>query len=245
MLKLGDDLRGEQGFTLVELLATISIGMIILLAAGMLLDHALGASDQVTDRVSTTQRGRAALDDVFRPLRSQVCLPSDLTDTAANDAKSAITAAGRDTMTFYADLSEPSRIQRRRLTYSGGTLKEEVWDPVTTTPAYSYNASPTRTRLVAERVAPQAVAGIAQPVFRYYAYANTNPPLPTLELTAPLSTADMARVVKVSVAFRSESDRKSNAEVASDLENSAFVRGAQVADYSLNPPEYGGPPCEA
>jgi prepilin-type N-terminal cleavage/methylation domain-containing protein len=245
VLRLGDNLRGEQGFTLVELLAAISIGMIILFAAGTLLDHSLSASDQVTDRVSTTQRGRAALDYVFRPLRSQVCLPSDLTDTAANDAKSAITAADRDTMTFYADLAETSRIQRRRLTYSGGTLKEELWEPVTTTPAYSYNASPTRTRIVAEGVAPQAVGGVAQPVFRYYAYANTSPPLPTLELSPPLSTADMARVVKVSVALRSESDRKSNANVGSDLENSAFVRGARVADYSLNPPEYGGPPCAA
>jgi len=69
--RLNDD---QRGFTLVELLTAISIGMIVLMAAFMVLDRTISASGQIADRSEALQRGRQAMSTITRELRSAVCV---------------------------------------------------------------------------------------------------------------------------------------------------------------------------
>jgi prepilin-type N-terminal cleavage/methylation domain-containing protein len=64
---------GERGFTLVEMLVAMSIGVVILLAAFTLLDRSFTTSAQIADRQEGLQRGRQAMELITRQLRSQVC----------------------------------------------------------------------------------------------------------------------------------------------------------------------------
>ena len=53
--------RQQSGFTLVELIVTMLVGMIVLTALFGLVDVALRASKRVDNRVESSQRGRLAL----------------------------------------------------------------------------------------------------------------------------------------------------------------------------------------
>ena len=64
----------ERGFTIIELMVAMSVGMVVLLAAFMLLDRSFTASGQIADRQEALQRGRQAMELITRQLRSQVCV---------------------------------------------------------------------------------------------------------------------------------------------------------------------------
>ena len=99
----------ESGFTLVELLAAMSIGIIILMAAFMLLDRATAISQEIANRQEALQRGRVAMEQIVRELRSQVCL---------GDEKEPIRVAQDNLVTFYLDMSDGSKqIEQRTIRY--------------------------------------------------------------------------------------------------------------------------------
>jgi prepilin-type N-terminal cleavage/methylation domain-containing protein len=232
--------REQRGFSLIELIVALAVGMVILIAALTLLDRSLFTANEVDDRVGTNQRGRLPMEIVTRALRSQVCMPADLTDTGVDDSKSALTSADNSSVTLYTNLGgETPRYERRRYSFAGGQLKEEVWSSAGTAPNLTFAVNPTRTNILATRISQSGTT----PVFRYYAFANSSPPTPDLALTTPLTFVDLARVVKVDVAYKADSERAANANVGANYEDSVFVRGARGPDFSLNPPEYGGPPC--
>ena len=61
-------------------------------------------SNGVISKTDASQRGRLAMDQMTRALRSQVCL-----DLGSATARPALEAANRNSMTFYTDLSDGSR----------------------------------------------------------------------------------------------------------------------------------------
>jgi type II secretory pathway pseudopilin PulG len=210
-------IRDEDGFTLVELLAAMVVGMIVLFAVFGLLDGAVRIHAKTTDQIETTGRGRLAIDLVSQSLGSRICLgevPS-------------LVAASATSVEYYASLAPETagvrlEAQRRRLTFSGGAIREEMWtssppvSPPDVPPAV--DTTPTRNR--------QLVNGIRQigttPVFRYYAYAG-NPQRPTQLLTTPLSTGDLRRAVMIDVSFAA---RGARGDVATQYSNQILVRSA-------------------
>jgi len=60
----------ESGFTLPELLTAIVIGMVVLMAAFMLLDRTVASTARVSDRQEAVQRGRLTMELITRQLRS-------------------------------------------------------------------------------------------------------------------------------------------------------------------------------
>ena len=97
-------------------------------------------------------------------------------------------------------------VERRRLSMSGTTLREEVWRssppaaPPNLPPAST--TAPTTNRVVATGIAQTQTT----PIFRYYANDATTA-RPTLVLSAPLSTTDLARVAMIDVAFTAKGKR--------------------------------------
>lgn len=233
-------LHAEQsGFTLPELLTSIFIGLIVLMAAFMLLDRAVTGSAQIADREDASQRGRVAMEEITQRLRSEVCL---------GDAQPIV--AGTDSsVTFYTNLSSnPSAAQKRTLRYVAAEkrLYEDIYTGTGTFPALTFPATPNTTReLVRPIVQATKKSGSTTttlPFFSYWRYtANTTTGALT-QLATPLSATDAPDVVMVSVAFRALPIRKveqtsDDAAFGSTFEGQAYVR---IAD-PTNPSE--GPSC--
>jgi prepilin-type N-terminal cleavage/methylation domain-containing protein len=185
----------ERGFTLTELLTAMLIGMIVLLAAFMVLDRSFSASGQIADRSDALQRGRQAMDLMTRQLRSQVCLGKT----------NAPIVSGSDTsVSFYGDLSDGStNVQRRTLSWDSTTkrITQSIVPGVGTYPSLTFTGTATNTVLLTN--VEQILDGSTpRAMFRYYGYVpgTTNG---TLEpLASPLSTANLSRVAVIKVGFR-------------------------------------------
>ncbi|HEY0344325.1 MAG TPA: hypothetical protein VGC59_06745, partial [Solirubrobacteraceae bacterium] len=131
-------LRGEAGFTIIELLVALTVGLGVLFALLGLLDTSTRLSASTVDRVETTSRARLAMDLVTRQVRSQLCLGTDLP---------ALTAASPTSMTFYGSLApeaSPLVVQRRTLTYDAPAKRivETVWTGAGVRPNVTFSTTP-------------------------------------------------------------------------------------------------------
>ena len=114
-------LRGQQGFTLPELLVAMTIGLMTAIGAYAVLETSMKQSTRVAGRVNATQRGRIAMDTMTRQLRSQVCY---------NATTPALISGTDDAVKFHVDLSDGSRpIEQHELVYNPTTraFNERVW----------------------------------------------------------------------------------------------------------------------
>jgi prepilin-type N-terminal cleavage/methylation domain-containing protein len=189
--QLGAD---EAGFTLPELLTAMTVGLIVLLAAAMLLDSSVSTSNEIADRQDAVQRGRLAMETVTRELRSQVCL---------KDARP-VTYGDQQKVAFYANLSDdPDTADLRTIRYEPADkgLYEDVYQGAGPFPDLVFPASPTSTRQILRAVVPVKDGAVTRPMFRYYRYRLGGAPGELEELTSPLTTADAQRVVVIKAAF--------------------------------------------
>jgi prepilin-type N-terminal cleavage/methylation domain-containing protein len=210
--------RQEQaGFALTELLVAMTVGLIVLLAAFLLLDRAHGASNEIADRQDAVQRGRQAMEYLTRQIRSQVCL---------GNTTEPITFGSADRVTFYADLSDGSKnVERRTLEYSptAKTITEYVYPGIGTYPNLTFSATPSETRTLLTKV--ERVTTPATPFLRYYAYDAAGAPGALRELATPLSAADAPLVVMVKIAYVAMPERAvPRSRDATTFFNDVYVR---------------------
>jgi prepilin-type N-terminal cleavage/methylation domain-containing protein len=225
----------ETGFTLVEMLVTLALGVLVLFTGFNVLDAGGRTTSRIQDRSQLVARGRTALDTVTRELRSQVCLGLN---------SPAITQADASSITFYDDLapayvgSDSTKIftpERRRLVFANGTLTEYTYTGSGTAPNMTFPATPTRTRVLLTKV----VASGSKPFFSYFGFTPGTSPQPTLPLAAPLSTGptgDAARVVQIGVAFRVQPDAAhAGSDISTDFSDQVFVRTSDATDPGHSP----------
>ena len=221
---LRDRLSDERGFTLVELLVTITIGMIIFSAALDLTDVSGRSTSRTTDRVETAQRARTAMERMVRQIRSQVCLDSTTYPIVSGDGSS---------VTFYVDYDNNPvyKPQKRRLTFDStgnGKITEEQWDATTTTgPPWSFSTSVSRSFTVAKDVGQIG----STPIFRYFNPAGTQLTAPlSTSVASPIPTNSVARVSLIEVAFQMRPS-SGNADTTRRAERDTRVSvRAQTAD---------------
>jgi prepilin-type N-terminal cleavage/methylation domain-containing protein len=222
----------ESGFTLPELLTAMVIGMVVLLAAFMLLDRAVSTSAKLSDRQDSTQRGRLAMEVVSRELRSQVCLGDGQPIVAGDD----------NSVTFYANLSSNSNAADKRvLRYvaSEKRLYEDVYTGTGTFPDLTFPATPTRTRELLNPLQPVLDGTVTRPIFRYYKYKVGGTPGELLQLASPLSAVDAPDVVTIKIAFAALPQRKvartTDVADATTFESDVYVRLADPTQPSEGP----------
>ncbi len=226
MSTLLNRLRTEQtGMSLIELMAAISIGMIVLMAGFQLLDRATSVSQEISDRQEAVQRGRLAMETITRQVRSQVCL---------GDNTEPISYGDDDTITFYADLGDGSTpVERRTLTYDAtapGRLVEQVEPGSGVYPTLNFGVLPSTSRTVLTRMKLATSGGTPQPVFRYYGFQPGGPTGDLELLPTPLSTTDASRTVMVRVAFVAMPDRVNPRDQdATTMQDDVYVRIADPA----------------
>jgi prepilin-type N-terminal cleavage/methylation domain-containing protein len=220
----------ESGFTLIELLTSMAIGLILLLAALLLLDQSTTTAKRISDRQDAVTRGRQAMEIMVRDLRSQVCL---------GDETEPITVAEDNKVTFYADLSDGTTdVQRRTIRYEPATksLYEDIHVGTGVYPDLVYPAAPTETRLLLSNVEPVMDGTVPRPVMRFYAFREGGVAGDLQQLTTPLVADDAIRTVMVKLSFVAmpEGIRPQTADAAT-LESDVYVRLADPSTPSEGP----------
>jgi prepilin-type N-terminal cleavage/methylation domain-containing protein len=209
----------EQGFTLVELLAAMVIGSIVLTVLMNVFLTGMSNSNKVTDRVEATQRARIATDRLTSLLQAQVCV----------DGVAPISAATATAVTFTANIGAVTGTPTRfTLRYDAAT--RNLWeDTVTSTvPTTGVNAGKVlftgtlRSRLIATQVLPYNGA-----IFTYYMFDPDTGMVGETPLAVPLSTADRPSVIRVGTALTAVPERtKLQDPRATTITGQAIVGGA-------------------
>jgi prepilin-type N-terminal cleavage/methylation domain-containing protein len=220
MVRLADLRRDERGFSLIELLAAMAIGSIVLTGLMLVFINGLKAATQVNDRVESSQRGRIAMDRVVTLLDSQVCTVVRTLNPAAgtnpafytDDTTAPIvpTVSTGTSVRFYADLTGASDTpDLYQVTYdaTAKTLTEYRYKGSGTIPNRTYPATPSTSNvLLTDAAQARDSAGNPLPVFQYFAFQ----PNGTVDTTQPLATVDTTTaktVIRVGVEFQATPNR--------------------------------------
>jgi prepilin-type N-terminal cleavage/methylation domain-containing protein len=184
-------LRSDDGFTVTELLVAMVIGSVVLTALMGLFVTGMNSSAKVNDRVAAAQGARSAMDEITTLLDAQTCQAG---------APPVVDGQG-NSITFYANRgavdTDPTQY---RLRYDAASRRvfQDTYTPTQNAAGDPvYPASPTAVRMVGESIVP---IGAATSIFSYYGFPAAGSATPTL-LTAPLSSSDRTKVVRISVAF--------------------------------------------
>jgi hypothetical protein len=230
------DVRAEDGFTLVELLTAMVIGMVVLFGTLTVLDSTVSLTTRVGTRVDTLQRGRNAMDLMIRDLRSQNCV-NVLTNvtTGATLTDDSLIGGSATSVDFYTDLGDGSQAPTQRtLTFSptAHTIVETIVKPVLTAGAWNFGTGATTTT----RTLLTDVYQDGGPVFSFYAFDGATPKTPTVGLAVPLSTADQARTVRISIAFKVvRNGGTTSSPGSSSLQDDVYRRAADPNDDDPTP----------
>ena len=223
---------GEAGFTLVEVMVTLMIGMVVFFALFALIDATARNSARTTTRVAADQRARPVLQRLVDELHS-TCLGPDAGPILAGSSGSSLSFLHQ---TGSAVSPMPNR---NTVTLSGTTLTESIY-PATggTAPDWTFSSTPSSTRQLLTGVGPGIVEGSAVPLFRYFSYVDgqlSPTPLPT-----PLSVTNAELTVQVTVAFAASptSNPVSDPRAALTVSDSALVRFSPASE---DPTKVNGP----
>jgi Tfp pilus assembly protein PilW len=229
-------LAQESGFTLIELVVSIALGMIVLFAVLNLLDASGHAGARITDKADTVARTRIGLDRATRVLRTQAC---------GDGSTPPLITASATAVTFYSDTNTSTTFAPRKITlsYANGALTQQTWVPTNTSSPWTYATNPTQTRVLIDNISQSGTT----PVFAYYSWTDLNTPV-----TAPLNTDlssttlpanSIAKVVKMDVTFKATatSGRVSTGGQTA-MTASVFARNADFSGAS-NVGRTWGPRC--
>jgi Tfp pilus assembly protein PilW len=202
-------LSDSRGFTLMELVVGMGLGIIVLVASFTVIDRAWYSSKRVSDREDALQRGRIALELMTRELHSMTCAGQTAPIAVAKD----------DEVQFYAYMGDPTTGSTlpdlHKLTYStsnNGTITESVYDVTsTTTTPPTVNTTALSTRQLLTNIGQVTTSGgTTLPVFSYYSF-DQNATQGTGAFTqlstnsgAGVSSTALPTVVKVAINFKSK-----------------------------------------
>lgn len=217
-------LRSQDGDSLTELLVAMVLGLIIIFASLSMLDGSSRLAARTQAHVDATRRGRLAMEEITRVLRSQLCL---------GPGTPPISQGLNSSVMFYANLGTVDAPPHRftlRLTAGSWWLDEYVGTG--TPPSLVWPSTPASSKLLLTGVTP--TSGV--PVLRYWAFGSTQPIQPDLLLPTPVSAADAARTVQISVAFVVSPDpRLGQPQSNVTLRDAVYVRTATPTDPSHGP----------
>ena len=184
-------IKSESGYTLVELIIAMSAGMIVIFAVTSFIVIALRHSSEVSADVNANQQARSTLFQVMDELHS-ACIAPQIAPVKAGSTGTSLSFIHQR-----GSAVAPTPVLST-LALNEGTLLESNYSSIGgTAPNWTFAGSPSSTReLSTGDISP---TGSNTGIFSYYDYSGgqvSSTPLPT-----PLSIADAARTVQVSVAF--------------------------------------------
>ena len=97
-------LRGQGGFTLVELMVAMSIFLLILVGIFQVFDPSRNAYQASSRKLDVQQNARIAMDRMARQIRMAGYFPENLDNNAANDVSNSIQVATESALSVAGDL---------------------------------------------------------------------------------------------------------------------------------------------
>lgn len=241
---------GEAGYTLIELLVSITIGMVVILGAFAFLQFTSEDVARTTDRVHVDQAGRTQLERLMLALQSSCVAPS----VTPIQVKSSSTV-----LRFISGTGSESSLKTvylREVVYTpgseGGTLTETAYPSTSTVNSngeYKFaSTGTTATLLKGIRQTKEPKSEVFRPIFQYYRYyqkTDFEPKYGNLNET-PVSTkeafkteAEVEDLTKVTVSFTLAPEGKEASTFGKDrpvaFEDSALFRLASPSEAPNNP----------
>jgi len=220
--RLRDD---EGGFTLVELLVTISVGMVVMTAILGLLDMTLRSSASSVGRTQAVREGRGAIDRIGQELRLASC----------PDTGPAILSATADSVSFHVSRpqSDPALgdvVERHTLSYDAakGTVTLTVSPGTGVPPVWG---APTRTTVLGSGLSR---TGGTTPIFRYLAYDEPTASA-TTPLAAPVAQGSLSSIAQVEVSFTALGAYPSAQQGSSRFQSRIVLRTDDPSDEDNTP----------
>ena len=212
--------KGQTGFTVVETLVAMFVLGVVAIGAMTFIEVVMRQGRGVVDRTESAQRGRLAVDQMTRQIRSQVCL---------NATTKGLVEATPNALTFYADLTDGSGAAapaKRRLEYASNSIVERVYkaDGVTVDSQ----------RVLLQNVVPvkdpnpPAPAAPPRPdsLFAYYAYKDPAPAGELETLAATPTAAELGRIAVVTVNVGVDPPSSTDAKARTSLHDQVVLRNA-------------------
>jgi prepilin-type N-terminal cleavage/methylation domain-containing protein len=182
-------LRRQDGFTLPELMVGLTIGMVVVLAAFTLVDRTILLNDDVTNRVDSSQRGRLAMEQITRQIRSQVC-PEPGTPAMVAGTPYSITFHSYTGNVDYDPATQTNRFE---------PIQQQIaWDTNTNSISRT-DLSINDTRVMLSDVIPPK--GDSRPVFEYYGWNAAGGVDYANPIATPLTAGTIDDVVMVRIAY--------------------------------------------
>jgi prepilin-type N-terminal cleavage/methylation domain-containing protein len=210
-------LRTEEGFSLPELLMAMLVGVIVLIAAFSLIDNSVAINGKVISRQDATARGRSAMDEITRALRSAVC---------GNTAAPIVTATATQVV-FTADLGDGTGYpDKRTFTYDGtaDTITETIVPGTLSSGNVVWTGTAT-TRNVVTDSDPDPAVTPAGTIFSYYKFTPGTSGQSYTALPAPVTGNDLARIARIDVSYVTRPAKVSTIDArASNFEDTVTLR---------------------
>ena len=196
-------LRSEAGFSLPELLITLTIAGVIMLAAFALVEFVMKRTAEAEQRVEATQRGRIGMDMITRQLRSQVCLGAGTRRRSwtARPTRSRSTSTSGNSLRLDAARAPHADLRARhanRLDHRDGSRSP-------TPPTGHLEGGDDRACCSPASPATPTSDNNTIPIFQYRGFNNLMTPAADLHEQPPVPpspAATPASVVKIKIAFR-------------------------------------------
>jgi Tfp pilus assembly protein PilW len=167
-------LRDERGFTLVELLATMAAGMVVLAGLTTMLAVTLRETSRTFTNVDATQRGRTILETISSELHS-ACV-ADL-ETPIQGGANGTQVSSSNNLVFLSQFgtsASPTPVEHKISFNSvAGTLTDTTYASTGgTAPTWTFSSTASSSKVLLTNVAatPTSTAGQKVPVFQYFAY---------------------------------------------------------------------------
>ncbi len=190
-------LRASDGFTLMELVMAMALGMVVLLAAFNVVDRAFFTNKAISDREDSLQRGRSMLEQMTRELSSMVCVGTS----------NAVTAADTGGISFYTYLGDPTKAATQNpewhtLSFASGTITEKDYKVTSTDPSIVVASTPYRTATLSNVSLAKDTSGSNISLFQYYKYDPSQTGTGALlKLSTPVSATDQGVLADIKITF--------------------------------------------
>jgi prepilin-type N-terminal cleavage/methylation domain-containing protein len=250
-------LREERGFTLVELLVAMSLGILVSGIALSLLNFTTADVTRISERVHVDQTARTALEKLMLALHSS-CLTAKSDPIRPGSSETKLKFVSENSAEN--EHGEPSAalptIRLHEVVYTAGsgktegTLTEKSWASTGIPPSYVFNEkeTPTKRTLLTGLQKTENSKKELVPVFQYYRYYRAEDAKAVLGVLNPNAmageiTSEAPNIAKVTVSFTAVPEGKENKVNTSfgggrpfALEDSAILRLSPSSEESTNLP---------
>jgi prepilin-type N-terminal cleavage/methylation domain-containing protein len=233
--------RAQHGYTLMEVLIAMVIGVIVSLAAFSFLDFTSADVSRITERVHVTQTGRTAFEKIMLQLHS-VCVAGEVNPIQEASGENVISFVSQ----YGTEASFPT-VEQHVITYtpasgpSEGTLTEKTFKSTSAESAgnYQFSTTPASSTPLLTGVRRTVREGKEVPIFQYFRYyrkgdkgpkGETEPPYGEIDPTPVMGELkkEAENIVKVTVSFTVTPTGKESATFNQDrpvaFEDSAVFR---------------------